>query len=102
MNNYLAKPVRAQTLKALLESYLDKDNQSKDIPDLASEAKSIVKQALNETNTADRGGDGGAEGSKGADRYIEDLQIRNRPPSIRKVTAQRIRPKSDKPPEPPA
>ena len=27
MNNYLAKPVRAQTLKALLDSYLNKNNE---------------------------------------------------------------------------
>jgi response regulator RpfG family c-di-GMP phosphodiesterase len=45
MNNYLAKPVRAQTLKALLESYLNKEDQT-EIPNLASEAKLLVSRAL--------------------------------------------------------
>jgi hypothetical protein len=45
MNNYLAKPVRAQTLKALLESYLNKEDQN-EIPNLASEAKLLVSRAL--------------------------------------------------------
>lgn len=44
MNNYLAKPVRAQTLKALLESYLSKEEE--DVPNLQQEAKKIVKDAL--------------------------------------------------------
>lgn len=48
MNNYLAKPVRAQTLKALLESYLNKDERSKEIPNLQTEVKKLVKEALSE------------------------------------------------------
>lgn len=48
MNNYLAKPVRAQTLKALLESYLNKDERSKEIPNLQNEVKKLVKEALSE------------------------------------------------------
>ncbi|KAG9206378.1 hypothetical protein G6514_003209 [Epicoccum nigrum] len=48
MNNYLAKPVRAQTLKALLESYLNKDEKPKEIPNLQTEAKKLVKEALSE------------------------------------------------------
>ncbi|KAF2640308.1 hypothetical protein P280DRAFT_428266 [Massarina eburnea CBS 473.64] len=45
MNNYLAKPVRAQTLKALLESYLSK-KEEKEMPNLQAEAKEMVKEAL--------------------------------------------------------
>lgn len=48
MNNYLAKPVRAQTLKALLESYLNKDEKPKEMPNLQTEAKMLVKEALSE------------------------------------------------------
>ena len=48
MNNYLAKPVRAQTLQALLESYLNKNNEPHEIPNLAKEAKKMVKAALKE------------------------------------------------------
>ena len=48
MNNYLAKPVRAQTLKALLESYLNKDERPKEIPNLQTEVKKLVKEALSE------------------------------------------------------
>jgi YesN/AraC family two-component response regulator len=52
MNNYLAKPVRAQTLKALLESYLNKDEDKKEVPNLQAEAKKLVAQALNEAGTS--------------------------------------------------
>lgn len=45
MNNYLAKPVRAATLKSLLESYLNQ-GEEREIPHLADEAKEIVKLAL--------------------------------------------------------
>lgn len=48
MNNYLAKPVRAQTLKALLESYLNKDEKPSEIPNLQTEVKKLVKEALSE------------------------------------------------------
>lgn len=95
MNNYLAKPVRAQTLKALLESYLDKENQGKDIPDLASEAKNMVKQALSEASNFEKGSEGGAEAGKGSGKQFEHSQMRSRPSSVRKVTAQRIRPNGE-------
>ncbi|KAL6710566.1 Chk1 protein kinase [Coniothyrium glycines] len=95
MNNYLAKPVRAQTLKALLESYLDKENEGKEIPNLAQEAKTLVKQALEEADKADGGSDGAAEVAQTSTRQVGDLQIRSRPPSVRKVTAQRIQRNGD-------
>jgi response regulator RpfG family c-di-GMP phosphodiesterase len=52
MNNYLAKPVRAQTLKALLESYLSKEEDGKgpDEDELKKEAKKMVEKALNEAD----------------------------------------------------
>ncbi|KAF2445907.1 hypothetical protein P171DRAFT_431291 [Karstenula rhodostoma CBS 690.94] len=47
MNNYLAKPVRAATLKSLLESYLNKEEEEeREIPNLQDAAKDIVKTAL--------------------------------------------------------
>jgi YesN/AraC family two-component response regulator len=60
MNNYLAKPVRALTLKALLESYLNKEEKSeiKD-KDLQAEAREMVSAALRE---------GGAVGRESAAR----------------------------------
>lgn len=50
MNNYLAKPVRAQTLKALLESYLSKeeDGEGPGEEEIRKEAKRMVKEALSE------------------------------------------------------
>ncbi|KAF3045247.1 hypothetical protein E8E12_011023 [Didymella heteroderae] len=74
MNNYLAKPVRAQTLKALLESYLNKDERPKEIPNLQTEAKKLVKEALSEAgadqplnvakNEVDEMGENKREGQK--------------------------------------
>ncbi|KAF2835682.1 two-component sensor protein histidine protein kinase-like protein [Patellaria atrata CBS 101060] len=50
MNNYLAKPVRAQTLKTLLESYLRHPTNS--IPNLQQHARQIAKQAVSEVAEA--------------------------------------------------
>ncbi|KAH9869591.1 hypothetical protein IAQ61_006799 [Plenodomus lingam] len=102
MNNYLAKPVRAQTLKAMLESYLNKNNEVKDVPDLAAEAKEMVNMALNETDKpapADT-----SNGSIVAKKAMEgqnagedgESKIRSRPPSVRKITAQRIKPNGER------
>lgn len=106
MNNYLAKPVRAQTLKALLESYLNKEGDEKDIPNLQAEAKKLVKQALNEAGT------GGPEsnGSKKAAGYIvdeetEEKKMRSRPASVRSVTQRWLGPNgkdATSPPSPPS
>jgi DNA-binding response OmpR family regulator len=78
MNNYLAKPVRAQTLKALLESYLNKEGE-KDIPNLSAEAKKLVTQALNEA------GDG-------VDGEVGERKMRSRPASVRSVTQRWLGP----------
>jgi response regulator of citrate/malate metabolism len=91
MNNYLAKPVRAQTLKALLESYLNKDEE-KEIPNLQAEAKKLVKQALNESGSGDKE-DNGVK--KPLDALVGDKgerKIRSRPPSVRSVTQRWLGP----------
>ena len=44
MNNYMAKPVRADTLKQMLESYLNQP--SKAIPNLQEEANNLVNTTL--------------------------------------------------------
>jgi signal transduction histidine kinase/CheY-like chemotaxis protein len=44
MNNYLAKPVRADTLKQMLESYLNQPE--KEIPNLQEEANNLVSSTL--------------------------------------------------------
>lgn len=46
MNNYLAKPVRADTLKQMLESYLHQPR--KDMPNLQDEANRLVENVENE------------------------------------------------------
>lgn len=48
MNNYLAKPVRADMLKQMLESYLDQ--QTKAIPNLQREANNLVTTTLTAEN----------------------------------------------------
>ena len=95
MNNYLAKPVRAQTLRVMLESYLNKEGDGKEIPNLAAEAKKLVKQALKEADTVDSEPDGGTKAKKPDGEDVSNagkLGIRSRPQSLRKITAQRIRP----------
>ncbi|OQO01832.1 hypothetical protein B0A48_12305 [Cryoendolithus antarcticus] len=48
MNNYLAKPVRADTLKQMLESYLSKPTVAS--PDIQVQADRIVQDALHNEN----------------------------------------------------
>jgi len=85
MNNYLAKPVRAQTLKALLESYLNKEGDEKEIPNLQAEAKRLVKQALNETGSGETENNGAKAGHI-VDAETGEKKMRSRPASIRSVT----------------
>ncbi|KAH7064690.1 putative histidine kinase HHK1p [Macrophomina phaseolina] len=49
MNNYLAKPVRAATLKTLLESYLSQS--PKQIPNLQQEATELARSVLEEATS---------------------------------------------------
>ena len=46
MNNYLAKPVRADTLKQMLESYLNQP--AKTMPNLQEEANNLVSRTLSQ------------------------------------------------------
>jgi response regulator RpfG family c-di-GMP phosphodiesterase len=93
MNNYLAKPVRAQTLKALLESYLNKEKDGKDIPNLQAEAKKLVTQALNEVDTGEKGKNGLKSQQDGlADKETGEKMIRSRPGSVRSVTQRWLGP----------
>lgn len=98
MNNYLAKPVRAQTLKALLESYLNKENDGAEVPNIQAEAKKLVQQALGETGSGDaqpnevNGTNGGLAKDEKLDNGDDVTKIRSRPPSLRRTTVQRIPP----------
>jgi hypothetical protein len=82
MNNYLAKPVRAQTLKALLESYLSKQTDEKsEIPNLQAEATKIVKEVLREVDTSSSGSvtaavkENGAANNVDLERVMGDLNV---------------------------
>jgi DNA-binding response OmpR family regulator len=99
MNNYLAKPVRAQTLKSLLESYLHKEADGQDIPGLQAEAKMLVKQALDEGGNGDGAGGGHKEnnGVRKAHNALVDeetgeTRMRSRPASVRSVTQRWLGP----------
>jgi response regulator of citrate/malate metabolism len=103
MNNYLAKPVRAQTLKLLLESYLAKEEEV--IPNLQAEANKLVKEALSEvvkddvkvsTNGHDDGPlDGVDDMLKAGSGNNKDEKSPSRPASIRMNTTQLWRPHDD-------
>jgi response regulator of citrate/malate metabolism len=96
MNNYLAKPVRALTLKTLLESYLNKESEEKEIPNLQVEAKKIVKDALSETDS------GVKKGLTVVDEETGEKKIRSRPVSMRSSTQRWLGPNGkDGTPTPP-
>ncbi|KAH7115194.1 putative histidine kinase HHK1p [Dendryphion nanum] len=93
MNNYLAKPVRAQTLKALLESYLSKEKE--DVPNLQQEASKIVKDVISKAekengNEQEKAKEKGQK-ENGATEGIK----KERPVSVRTNTAQHIVPQSN-------
>lgn len=89
MNNYLAKPVRAQTLKALLESYLNKSEAVKEIPNLQTEVKKLVSEALSEAGADQQllGAKRDAEGHR--DSMDGSVGRPERPSSVRMSTAVR-------------
>ncbi|KAF2147305.1 uncharacterized protein K452DRAFT_293751 [Aplosporella prunicola CBS 121167] len=64
MNNYLAKPVRAATLKSLLESYLAQ--APKPMPNLQQEATELAQSVIQEAAAA-AGGSGSGSSSGGGD-----------------------------------
>lgn len=80
MNNYLAKPVRAQTLKALLDSYLSQEQGGEEAGDLQAEARKIVKETLSEAELTVNGQGGDVSPTKSSPR----------PQSTRTNTAQRL------------
>lgn len=86
MNNYLAKPVRAQTLKALLESYLEQ--KTEEIPGLEKEARELAREVLADSTDKEKE-DGKVEkdGGYGGERP-------ERPRSVRMDTTQRWRPEN--------
>lgn len=88
MNNYLAKPVKAKTLQALLESYLSKEHE--DVPNLQQEANKIVKDALSEADKENKSGEQ-VEQRETASDGNEPKKL-ERPRSIRLNTTQRIVP----------
>ncbi|KAK3695943.1 Chk1 protein kinase [Vermiconidia calcicola] len=55
MNNYLAKPVRADTLKQMLESYLNQPERP--MPNLQEEANNLVNSTLSQEQTNGEDGD---------------------------------------------
>jgi YesN/AraC family two-component response regulator len=61
MNNYLAKPVRADTLKQMLESYLHQP--AKAMPNLQQEANQLVDRVVSGAKTKGEDGSGVANGA---------------------------------------
>lgn len=104
MNNYLAKPVRAQTLKALLDSYLNNNNEVEEIPNLAIEAKKLVKQALNEAEALPDITSGNRDLAKQAQNgnAADEGTKLERPSSVRMSTTQHILPNGKTEPVPPS
>lgn len=94
MNNYLAKPVRAQTLKALLESYLSKPEEDKEIPNLQDEAKKMVSEALRDAVQKDASDTNGEE-KKDEENGIPIDKKPSRPNSVRMNTTQRWQPQEE-------
>ncbi|CAG5186507.1 uncharacterized protein ALTATR162_LOCUS11602 [Alternaria atra] len=104
MNNYLAKPVRAQTLKALLDSYLNKNNEVEEIPNLAIEAKKLVKDALKEAEAlpdVTSGNDNLEKHEQNGSAMREGMKL-ERPSSVRMSTTQHILPNGKTEPVPPS
>lgn len=94
MNNYLAKPVRAQTLKALLDSYLNKNKEVEEIPNLAIEAKKLVRDALNEAESLPgvAGSNEELKRRENGGNAAEETKQTDRPRSTRMNTTQHILP----------
>ncbi|KAK5168940.1 Chk1 protein kinase [Saxophila tyrrhenica] len=82
MNNYLAKPVRADTLKQMLESYLNQPERA--MPNLQEEANDLVNSTLSKESQEDGAdpthlapnGKAGSERPKSPDRRITERHLR--------------------------
>ncbi|OCL11555.1 hypothetical protein AOQ84DRAFT_373926 [Glonium stellatum] len=90
MNNYLAKPVRAQTLKALLESYLSQPE--KDMPNLQQQANQLAAQVMIDMDqygaSTDTEQSGSGTDTEQSGRGTVDNMVDVRPQSKRTSTAQ--------------
>ncbi|QIW99799.1 hypothetical protein AMS68_005317 [Peltaster fructicola] len=78
MDSYLAKPVRADTLKQMLESYLNQ--ASKAIPNLQHEADKLVKHVVDEQPDHDSEAENSAKHSKTKGRPLSMVEIAQRAP----------------------
>ncbi|GME27354.1 Sensor histidine kinase response [Neofusicoccum parvum] len=79
MNNYLAKPVRAATLKSLLESYLSQS--PKQMPNLQQEAAELAQSVLKEASSQSEREEGSSPALTGDAR---DPAIQNVPGQLQR------------------
>jgi CheY-like chemotaxis protein len=84
MNNYMAKPVRADTLKQMLESYLNQP--SKAIPNLQQEANNLVNTTLTQEQSD------GQKNSSPAKLAPEQRPTLERPKSAHRDTEIHLKP----------
>lgn len=91
MNNYLAKPVKPNTLKALLESYLQKEHDRSDAQ-LHKDVNTMVRGAVTnaeETEVSRKAEDRGREERKAANDKIEDGKTEERRVELEKAEDDR-------------
>ena len=92
MNNYLAKPVRAAVLKAMLEEYLAQD--SKPIGNLQGTANEIAEKVVKEAVKA-KNGSGGGGGAGGKSVTIDEgtdareVNMNNKRPELKKKETEK-------------
>ena len=98
MNNYLAKPVRADTLKQMLESYLHQP--ARPIPNLQEEANNLVSTVMTQPSSADSSASASEsekekETDKGKDKGKETAKENFVPlPSVQDPPGSPVRPKN--------
>jgi CheY-like chemotaxis protein len=92
MNNYLAKPVRADTLKQMLESYLHQP--ARPIPNLQEEANNLVNTVITQRSPADSSASA-SENEKEREKGKEKVKENSIPqPSTQNPQASPVRPKN--------
>lgn len=82
MNNYLAKPVRADTLKQMLESYLNQPERA--MPNLQEETNSLVSRTLSRELAA--GGGSSVDGETPAAEAHRNRLVPTRSEDLRPKT----------------
>jgi CheY-like chemotaxis protein len=96
MNNYLAKPVRADTLKQMLESYLHQP--ARPIPNLQEEANNLVNTVITQRSPADSSASASEsekEKEKKKEREKENAKENSiPPPSAQNPARSPVRPKN--------